>query len=447
MRMVDIIHKKRSGRELSDEEIAFFVRGVSSGELPDYQAAALLMAIYFRGMTPRETALLTAWMAASGDRIDLSAIEGFKVDKHSTGGVGDKTTLIAVPLVAACGVRVAKMSGRGLGHTGGTIDKLESISGFDAAMTPARFFEVVRSVGAAVTGQTGNLAPADKKLYALRDMTDTVDSLPLIASSIMSKKLASGADGILLDVKAGSGAFMKTLPDAILLAQAMVSIGERNGRRCAALITGMDSPLGAAVGNAVEVAEAADTLKGGGPNDLTEVSVELAANMLLLAGRGDLAQCRARVRAALDSGEGFLRLKAMVQAQGGEASVLDDTSRLVRANHRDVLTAWEDGFVLSVDALRIGRASMLLGAGRESIGGAVDPTAGILLAARPGCRIKKGDRLATLLTGRPERLGEARRTAREAFAIGRAPPDPAPLILARVDSAGVERYGEEGQNL
>lgn len=440
MRMVDIIHKKREGGPLSDDEITFFVQGVTKGDIPDYQTAALLMAIRFCGMTQQETARLTACMAASGDVMNLSSIEGFKVDKHSTGGVGDKTTLIAIPLVAACGVRVAKMSGRGLGHTGGTIDKLESIPGFDTALTTERFFEVVRTAGAAVTGQTGNLAPADKKLYALRDVTDTVDSLPLIASSIMSKKLASGADGIVLDVKVGGGAFMKTLPDAVALAREMVSIGEKNGRRTVAVLTEMDIPLGYAVGNAVEVAEAAETLKGNGPPDLAGVSVELAANMLLLAQGEALSQCRRRARQALESGEGFARLKTMVSAQGGDASVLDDTSRLSRARFIEPVLAGEDGYLQSVDAMGIGRASMLLGAGRRKKEEAVDSAAGVILAAKPGDRVAKGQKLATLLTNRPEQLQEVKRMAYAAFLTGKNPPLRLPLIRARVDLGGVERY-------
>lgn len=440
MRMYDIIHKKRDGGALSREELEYFIGGVTDGSIPDYQITALLMAIFLRGMTDAETAALTLLMADSGDRVDLSALEGFKVDKHSTGGVGDKTTLIVAPVVAACGVLVAKMSGRGLGHTGGTVDKLESIPGFQTSLSTERFFEVVREAGLAVVGQSGNLAPADKKLYALRDVTATIESLPLIAASIMSKKLAAGADGIVLDVKSGSGAFMKTVDDAVGLARAMVSIGERTGRRTVALITDMDRPLGAAVGNSLEVTEAVETLKGGGPADLREVSLELAANMLFLAQKGDIGHCRALAKESLQSGRALARLTAMVTAQGGDPSVLADPSKFVRAAHTLPVTALKAGYVTAMDTERIGMASVVLGAGRETKDSPIDTAAGILLRVKPGQWVERGEALATLLTDREPTLAEAGRMLLEAVTLGDAPPAPMALIHARVHAGGVERF-------
>ncbi|MEG1849147.1 MAG: pyrimidine-nucleoside phosphorylase [Oscillospiraceae bacterium] len=439
MRMYDVIHKKREGGELSPEELQFFVAGVTDGSIPDYQTAALLMAIYFRGMTAAETAELTLRMAASGDQVDLSAIEGFKVDKHSTGGVGDKTTLIVAPIVAACGVRVAKMSGRGLGHTGGTVDKLESIPGFDTALSIERFFEVVQEVGVAVVGQTGNLAPADKKLYALRDVTATVESIPLIAASIMSKKLAAGADGIVLDVKTGSGAFMKTVDDSIRLAETMVAIGERLGRRTVALITDMDRPLGAAIGNSLEVIEAAETLRGNGPDDLTELCLELAANMLELSEHRDIAACRAQAKEALASGRGYARLKRMVAAQGGDPSVLDHPEKFPKAEFSRTVCAPRGGYLTAMDTERIGMASAVLGAGRETKEAPIDHAAGILLPVKPGQRVECGETLATLRTNQPDRLASAAEMLLDALVIGDKKPPEVPLIYARVSRDGVQR--------
>ena len=320
MRMYDLIEKKKHGQELSREEIAYMIRGFVDGQVPDYQMAAMLMAIYFRGMTDRETAELTMEMAGSGDMVDLSPIQGVKADKHSTGGVGDKTTLVIVPIVAANGVKVAKMSGRGLGHTGGTIDKLESIPGFQTAIPREEFFRIVNQTGAAVIGQSGNLVPADKKLYALRDVTATVDSIPLIASTIMSKKIAAGSNAIVLDVKTGSGAFMKTLEDSIRLAEKMVAIGTHAGRDCCALITDMDVPLGHAVGNSLEMQESIEVLQGRGPADLTEVCVDLAANMLYMAKAGTIEECRKLAEDSIADGRGLQALKAMVESQGGDGS-------------------------------------------------------------------------------------------------------------------------------
>ncbi len=440
MRMYDLIHKKRDGGELSREELAYFVRGVTEGTIPDYQTAALMMAVYFQKMNRRETADLTDLMAHSGDMVDLSPIEGFKVDKHSTGGVGDKTTLVATPIVAACGVRVAKMSGRGLGHTGGTIDKLEAIPGFCTALSPERFFDVVRKTGVAVVGQTGNLAPADKKLYALRDVTATVENTSLIAASIMSKKLASGADGIVLDVKTGSGAFMKTVADSVALAEAMVSIGEHTGRKTAALITDMDCPLGFAVGNALEVIEAVDTLRGRGPQDLAAVSLELAANMLYLGCKGNIAHCRALAQEALDGGKAFETLCAMVEAQGGDSAVLKDTTLFKKAAVTHILRACNTGYVAAMNTEEIGNASVLLGAGRETKESVVDFAAGIVLHAKTGQWVEAGTPLATLYTDRPAALAQAEQRLLAAFKIEGEPPAKRPLIFARVSLDGVEYY-------
>lgn len=440
MRMYDIIHKKRDGGELTREELQFFVRGVTDGDIPDYQISALLMAIYFQKMNRRETADLTGLMADSGDRIDLSPIEGFKADKHSTGGVGDKTTLIIAPIVAACGVRVAKMSGRGLGHTGGTIDKLESIPGFCTALSPEHFFDIVQKVGVAVAGQTGNLAPADKKLYALRDVTATVENISLIAASVMSKKLAAGADGILLDVKTGSGAFMKTVADSVALAEEMVSIGVHTGKKTAALITDMDCPLGYAIGNALEVIEAADTLRAHGPADLTAVSVELAASMLYLGGKGDIAGCRALAQRALEDGSAFETLCAMVTAQGGDSDVLRDTSLFKKAEIAHTVLAPRAGYIAAMDTEEIGGVSALLGAGRETAESAIDFSAGLLLHAKTGRQVEAGTPLATLYTNRPDAVAPAARRFIAALDIGDVPPEKRPLILARVDADGVEYY-------
>ena len=440
MRIYDVIMKKRNGGTLSDEEIAFFIDGYTAGRIPDYQASALLMAIWFKGMDEHETAVLTDCMARSGDMVDLSAIPGLKVDKHRTGGVGDKTTLIVAPVVAACGAPVAKMSGRGLGHTGGTIDKLESIPGFRTSVERERFFQIVRDAGLSVIGQTGNIAPADKKIYALRDVTATVDSLPLIASSIMSKKLAAGSDAIVLDVKTGSGAFMKSLDDSIGLAQAMVSIGEHNGRRTIALITDMDLPLGHAIGNSLEVIEAVDTLRGRGPADLTEVCLQLASNMLVLAGKGELAACRAMAEEALRSGAAFGKLRAMVAAQGGDVSVLDDTDKFAKAPVVHEVLSPADGYISHMQTELCGIASVALGAGRASKEDAIDLSAGILLLKKTGDAVKKGEPIARLLTSRQELVPEGERLLLEAVTFSDARPAPEKLVLARVTKDAVEKF-------
>ena len=438
MRMYDILAKKRDGGILTDEEIQFFIDGYVSGAIPDYQASALLMAIFLKGMTPHETAALTRSMAQSGDLVDLSSIDGIKVDKHSTGGVGDKTTLIVAPVVASLGVRVAKMSGRGLGHTGGTVDKLESIPGLRTTLDREAFFDVVRRVGVSVIGQSGNLAPADKKLYALRDVTATVNSIPLIASSIMSKKIAAGSDRILLDVKTGSGAFMKTLEDSIALAKEMVSIGEHVGRRTVALITDMDRPLGCAIGNALEVCEACETLQGRGPADLTEVCIELAANMLWLAEKGELAQCRSLAKQQIANGEAFAKLKEMVQAQGGDTSVLDDPSRFDRSNVCYEVLAQREGFLYAMDTERCGIASMELGAGREKKEDPIDYSAGIVLRKKVGDFVRKGEVLASFYSSEESKCRTAEQTFTQALSIQDARPKQTALIYARVTAQGVE---------
>nr|WP_207740581.1 pyrimidine-nucleoside phosphorylase [Anaeromassilibacillus sp. D41t1_190614_C2] len=436
--MYDILAKKRDGGILTDEEIQFFIDGYVSGAIPDYQASALLMAIFLKGMTPHGTAALTRSMAQSGDLVDLSSIDGIKVDKHSTGGVGDKTTLIVAPVVASLGVRVAKMSGRGLGHTGGTVDKLESIPGFRTTLDREAFFDVVRRVGVSVIGQSGNLAPADKKLYALRDVTATVNSIPLIASSIMSKKIAAGSDRILLDVKTGSGAFMKTLEDSIALAKEMVSIGEHVGRRTVALITDMDRPLGCAIGNALEVCEACETLQGRGPADLTEVCIELAANMLWLAEKGELAQCRSLAKQQIANGEAFAKLKEMVQAQGGDTSVLDDPSRFDRSNVCYEVLAQREGFLYAMDTERCGIASMELGAGREKKEDPIDYSAGIVLRKKVGDFVRKGEVLASFYSSEESKCRTAEQTFTQALSIQDARPKQTALIYARVTAQGVE---------
>lgn len=439
MRMYDIIAKKKNGRELSPEEIEFAVMGFVRGEIPDYQMAALLMAIYCRGMTGAETTNLTRCMAHSGETINLAEIDGIKVDKHSTGGVGDKTTLAAAPLAAACGVRVAKMSGRGLGHTGGTIDKLESIPGFQADLGREDFIKIVQRTGICVVGQTGNLAPADKKLYALRDVTATVDCVPLIASSVMSKKLAAGADCILLDVKTGNGAFMKTVEDSIELARVMVEIGWRAGRKCAALVTDMDRPLGLAVGNSLEVIEAVNTLRGKGPQDFTAICVAIAANMLELAGKGPLEHCTKLVEAAIADGSAFIKFCEMVEAQGGDTSVLRDTSKFKTAPIIEELTSPFSGYITSMDTEAIGLASVVLGAGRVTKDSPVDHQAGILLKRKTGDFVKQGETLAVFHTSRAELLQEARERFLSAIVASAAKPEPKPLIYAKVEKDKVVR--------
>ena len=441
MRMYDLIVKKRDGQALSEEEIRNMVTGYVNGTVPDYQMAAMLMAIYLKGMTDEETAVLTDAAAHSGDMVDLSSIEGIKVDKHSTGGVGDKTTLVAAPIVAACGVKVAKMSGRGLGHTGGTVDKLESIPGFQTTLTEEEFFRVVKETGLSVIGQSGNLAPADKKLYALRDVTATVDSIPLIAASVMSKKLAAGSDCILLDVKTGSGAFMKSRELAVELAEKMVAIGERAGRRTMALITNMDLPLGNCIGNSLEVIEAAKTLQGRGPEDLTEVCLTLASDMLFLAGKGSREECRSRAEGAVLDGSAFACLLAMVKAQGGDCSVLEDTSRFVQAPCEREVKAPKSGYITHMNTELCGIASSLLGAGRVTKESVVDPAAGIVLKKKTGQQVEKGEVMAVLYSSKEELFGVSEAEFLKAVEIGSRKPAPQPLIYARVTKDGAEEAG------
>ncbi len=440
MRMYDIIARKRDGQELSEAEISYLIRGYVDGSIPDYQMSAFLMAVYFNGMTEKETHFMTNEVAHSGDVVDLSPIEGIKVDKHSTGGVGDKTTLIVAPIVAACGVKVAKMSGRGLGHTGGTVDKLESIPGYQTTLSREDFFRVVNETGLSVIGQSGNLAPADKKMYALRDVTATVDNIPLIAVSIMSKKLAAGSDCILLDVKTGSGAFMKTIEDSIALASEMVKIGENAGRRTMALITDMDTPLGEAIGNSLEVTEAVATLNGKGPEDLTQVCLQLAANMLVLAGHGTQEECLAKAKQAVEDGSALERLVAMVEAQGGDSRVIRDPSGFEKAPYSYEVRANERGVIQSMDTEKCGIASVLLGAGRETKDSPVDLSAGILLKKKTGDTVAEGDVLAVMYASKQDLFVAAEAKYLEAVTIGEASVERKPLVYARVTKDGVEKY-------
>lgn len=439
MRMYDVIAKKRNGETLNEEEIRFMIDGYVKGEIPDYQMSAMLMAIYLNGMSDKETAVLTNQVAHSGDMVDLSPIQGIKVDKHSTGGVGDKTTLVVAPIVAACGVKVAKMSGRGLGHTGGTVDKMESIPGMRTTLTEEEFFQVVNATGLSVIGQSGNLAPADKKLYALRDVTATVESIPLIAASIMSKKLAAGSDCILLDVKTGSGAFMKTLEDSITLAEKMVAIGEHAGKKTMALITNMDIPLGSLIGNSLEVIEAAETLKGKGPEDLTEVCLQLASGMLYLAGKGSLEVCRELAEKTIADGSALDRLVAMVEAQGGDSSVIKDTSLFEKAPFWCEVIAPKSGYITHMDTERCGIASSMLGAGRVTKESEIDYTAGIAILKKVGQSVVEGEVMAVLYTSKEELFSASLEEFLSAVIIGDDKPVAEPLIYARITKSGVER--------
>ena len=433
MRMYDLIQKKRDGGILTEEEIKWFISSYVKGEIPDYQVAALCMAIYFRGMNLEETTALTFAVRDSGDRLDFSEIHGLRVDKHSTGGVGDKTSLVVAPIVASLGVKVAKMSGRGLGHTGGTIDKLEAIPGFKTDIPVEEFKEIVNSIGIAIVGQNAELAPADKLLYALRDVTATVDSLPLIVSSIMGKKLAADDDCIVLDVKTGSGSFMKTLEKSRELAEWMVAIGKKAGKRMRALITDMGTPLGYAIGNSLEVVEAIHTLQGKGPKDLTELCVALAAHILTLAEKGSYEECEIMVRNAIQDGTGLQMFADMVEAQGGDKEWILNPEKFPTAKYQYTVKATTSGYITGVDTEGYGVASLLLGAGRNTKEDVIDPTAGIYLLAKTGDYVEEGAPIATLYSGREDRFAAAEERLLKATQIGATAPEEVPLILDVVE--------------
>ncbi len=441
MRIYDLIEKKRDGHVLSNEEIDYVIKGYTDGSIPDYQMSALLMAIYFRGMNEEETLHLTMAMRDSGDVLDLSEIKGVKVDKHSTGGVGDKTTLVVGPMVAACGVPVAKMSGRGLGHTGGTIDKLESFPGYRVSIPENVFISNVNEIKIAVAGQTANLAPADKKIYALRDVTATVDNISLIASSIMSKKLASGADAIVLDVKTGSGAFMKEEKDAILLAQEMVNIGNGAGKNTIAVITDMDQPLGHAVGNALEVREAIDTLKGEGPDDLLELSYVLGSYMLKAAGvADDLEEAREKLENSVKNGNALKKLAELVKAQGGDETYVYNTDKLVKSSIIMDVNSEVSGYVEKIETEDIGRVSLVLGGGRENKDSVIDLSVGVVLHKKVGDKVEKGDAIATLYANDLDKLSVAKDILVNAYSITVTPAKSKPLIKWIVGKNGAKKY-------
>ena len=428
MDIYGIITKKKHGEELSREEIFFVGEKYVSCEIPDYQISALLMAIYFSGMTDRETADLTEAITESGDKIDLSAFGELSADKHSTGGVGDKTTLIVAPIAASLGCKVAKMSGRGLGHTGGTVDKLESIPGYNTSLSPKEFFEQVERCGVAVIGQSGNLAPLDKKLYALRDVTATVDSMPLIVSSIMGKKLAAGSKNIVLDVKYGAGAFMKRAEDAELLAEKMVAIGKRCGRRVTAVISDMDTPLGANIGNALEVMEAVSVLRGGGASDLCEVCLTLATEMVALARGISFDEAFALAKESLQSGKAYKTMKEWISAQGGDVSYIEDTEKFPKTAFSEEIRAECDGYITAMDAEALGTVALNLGAGRRTKDDVIDHAAGIVLAKKTGDYVKRGDLIATLYTNKQEKLACAVADFLAALTFSGTKPETAKLI-------------------
>jgi pyrimidine-nucleoside phosphorylase len=433
VRAVDVIMKKRDGGVLDADEIRFFVDGVTAGSLPEYQASALLMAIVLRGMTRDETTVLTQAMVESGIRVDLSDIPGVKVDKHSTGGVGDKTSLILAPLAAACGVAVPMMSGRGLGHTGGTLDKLEAIPGFRVRLSLAEMKTALRATGCAMIGQTAEIAPADRKLYSLRDVTGTVESIPLISASIMSKKIAEGIDALVLDVKTGRGAFMKTEADSRVLAESLVAIGNGSGVRTEAIVTRMDVPLGRTVGNALEVIECLEVLKGRGPSDLVDLSLTLAARMLVLGkAADDDADGLRKVRDALTSGAGLERFRRIVETQGGDPRVIDDYNRLPAAPERYTIVAARRGYLAALDAELVGRASVALGAGRDKVDDDVDPGAGISVRAAVGDQVEAGDPILELHYRTIARRDAARVLAERAIMIADQPPPASAQIVAHV---------------
>ncbi len=434
MQFKDIIEKKRDGGKLSREEIEYFISAYTAGDIPDYQASALLMAVYFEGLDREETFYLTDAMKRSGDVADLSAIPGIKVDKHSTGGVGDKTTLVVAPLCAACGVPVAKMSGRGLGFTGGTVDKMEAIPGFRTALEQQEFEEIVRSVGMSVIGQSAHIAAADKKLYALRDVTATVENIGLITSSIMSKKLASGSDAIVLDVKTGRGAFMKTLEDARQLAEWMVDIGKRSGKKMAAFITDMEQPLGNGVGNSIEVMEAIDTLKGQGPADITELSRQLAGYMIYIGGQAaSFEEGVEKAERSIKDGSGLRQFRAFVEAQGGDPAITEDPSLFPQASVVLELKANGGGYVSALDAETVGKASQLSGAGRAKKEDPVDLAAGIILGKKAGDSVKEGDLLARVYANDEGKAKAALEVLESAYVIGAEPPEMRPLIFEIIE--------------
>ncbi len=433
MRAVDIIRKKRDGFPLDPAEIDFMVAGIASGGVADYQWSALLMAVIWRGMTSDETAALTDAMMRSGSVVDLSATSGLKVDKHSTGGVGDKTSLILAPIAAAAGVPVPMVSGRGLGHTGGTLDKLEAIPGFRVDLDLKRYKEVLNACGLVLIGQTAEIAPADKRLYALRDATATVESIPLISASIMSKKLAEGIDGLVLDVKTGNGAFMESLEDSQTLAQSMVAIGRRLGKRMRALITRMDQPLGKAVGNAVEIGECVACLKGQGPADLMEVSIELAAEMIVMGElANDLTEARTICAKTIADGSALDRFRRVIEAQGGDPAVVDRDSALPRARSTHQILARHDGYVATLAARPVGHATMLLGAGRARVDSTIDPAVGVILHKKVGDAVKAGEPLCTLLVNDESALDAAKNMIRDAYTIGDERVTVPELIVERI---------------
>lgn len=428
-----LIQKKRDGFALTKEEIEFFAFSAANETVPDYQLSAMLMAIFFNSLNEEETLWLTDAMARSGDMADLSGIDGVKGDKHSTGGVGDKTTLIVAPVVASCGVRMAKMSGRGLGHTGGTVDKLESIPNFRTSLATEEFADIVNKCGLCVAGQSGRLCPADKKLYGLRDVTATVDNMPLIASSIMSKKLAGGADCIVLDVKCGSGAFMKDEESAAKLAEKMVEIGRGAGRKIAALITDMDRPLGKNIGNSLEVIEAVETLKGSGPEDLTEISVLLSAKLLELAGKGTFEECKALARSKIDDGSALRKLAEMVKLQGGDENYILNTELFPRARYSRKVIAPETGYISSMNTEGVGSVCVSLGAGRQKKEDSVDASAGIIIEKKTGDFVEKGETLATLFCSDEALFGAAEKQYLSALNFSRSEPERIPLLLRIVE--------------
>lgn len=440
MRVVDIIEKKRDNNELSIEEINYFISGFTNGAIPDYQASALLMAIYLNGMNQRETVDLTMAMANSGDVMDLSKIAGIKVDKHSTGGVGDKTTLVVGPLAAAAGVPIAKMSGRGLGHTGGTIDKLESIPGFKIDMQMNQFVDNVNKYGIAIAGQTGNLVPADKKIYALRDVTGTISNISLIASSIMSKKIAAGSDAILLDVKTGSGAFMKSKDDAFNLAKEMVDIGTNVGRNTVAIITDMNQPLGSTIGNSLEVIEAIDTLKGNGPEDFEEICVMLAGYIIYLGEKASSFEEGEKIaREKLQNGEGLQKLRQLIDIQGGNSNVIDDYSIFPKADITHIVKAENEGFVSEIDAHGIGVASMILGGGRETKDSKIDYSVGLKLLKKVGDKLEVGDVLATIYGNDQEKVLECQKILQSSYRYSNENIVKTKLIYGIVSKDGVQK--------